>query len=409
MLCSTVYAQHSVLITPDESEKNRLIFPEDIVYQGAFKFPKIKSGSSRWGYGGSGLTYYPGGDPDGAEDGYPGSLYGIGHDWHQLVSEISIPIPVISKNYKDLNTAGTLQPFADITGGLLHRKVGKGTIKPDKVGGLAYLPKQGNQLSDKIYWNVFKYYHVMPGDLYSHGWSNLDLARPDAKGLWHVGSFGNRNYSSKRTANYLFEIPIKWGDEILGGRYLITGKADGPGSGGNSHGPAMYAYAPYLEGNPPPDRAELDANILVMYPPSKGCFPDWSHCDKWGGGAWLTTGKKSAVVIIGRKGLGEAFYGVGRPDDCSKSKGYHCTPYETQFLFYDPSDLAAVARGKKKYYEVLPYLIFRPKDFFWSSCSGRVGGAAFDRKRGHLYIVQRKGENPVVHVFSVRSSRLESN
>ena len=57
-----------------------------------------------WEWGGSAMTYYPGGDADGPVDGYPGSLFGTGHNWNQYVSEISIPAPVISpgKNPSEL-------------------------------------------------------------------------------------------------------------------------------------------------------------------------------------------------------------------------------------------------------------------------------------------------------------------
>jgi hypothetical protein len=164
----------------------------------------------------------------------------------------------------------------------------------------------------------------------------------------------------------------------------------------------MYAFAPYQEGNPPPPKAELDATILLMYPPSEDYFPNWSPCDQWEGATWLTAGEKSAVFIAGRKALGETYYGAPRPQDCGGGKGYHCPPYETQFLIYDPDELSAVARGEKSHYNVLPYAILRPRDYLWPTCSADVGGAAFDRERGYLYIVQTAlGERPIVHVFGI--------
>ncbi len=98
---------------------SNLIQPEDLTYLGAFRLPG-ESGGSSWEYSGYAMTYYPNGDPAGPEDGFPGSLFAVGHDQQQFVSEISIPEPIISsaKNPADLNTAVTLQPFADIRGGL---------------------------------------------------------------------------------------------------------------------------------------------------------------------------------------------------------------------------------------------------------------------------------------------------
>ena len=94
-----------------------VLTPDNVEYLGAFRLPEA-SGGSNWEYSGQGLTYYPDGDPDGPDDGFPGSLFGFGHDHHVQVSEISIPAPVISKNPDDLNTAVTLQPFADISDGI---------------------------------------------------------------------------------------------------------------------------------------------------------------------------------------------------------------------------------------------------------------------------------------------------
>ncbi len=59
--------------------------PSRLVYRGAFRLPGPSGGSS-WAYSGDGLTYYPDGDSGGTADGYPGSLFGIGHDWQHAVA-----------------------------------------------------------------------------------------------------------------------------------------------------------------------------------------------------------------------------------------------------------------------------------------------------------------------------------
>lgn len=388
-------------ISSGKKDDKRLVLPNDLSYRGAFKFPETPGQLSRWGYGGSGLTYTPKGNPKGPNDGYPGSLFGIGHDWHQLVSEISIPRPVISRtqDYSELNAAQTLQPFADITGGLKGRVEGV-----DKVGDLAYVQREGSRTGDRLYWTLFKYYNVNDYDHPCVGASSVDLSNPLAKGVWHVGPFRNPEYHAKKTGGYLFDVPKDWADRHLGGKRLISGRGHGAGYAGNSHGPAMYAFAPVEDEKSPSFGAQLDATVLVMYPPYKGYFP-FTPCDNWQGASWVQSGHKSAVVIVGSKGIGEAYYGNGRADDCSKAKGYHCAQYETQFLFYDPKDLAAVVRGEKKYFEVLPYAIFRPKQNLWPTCDGKVGGAAFDSERGFLYVVQVSlGERPIVHVFAVKKA-----
>ena len=76
------------------------IQPTDLEYRGAFRLPDSPgmpdNVSWEWNSWVSALTYYPNGDLNGPKDGYPGSLFGVGHDHTQYVSEITIPIPVIS-------------------------------------------------------------------------------------------------------------------------------------------------------------------------------------------------------------------------------------------------------------------------------------------------------------------------
>lgn len=400
--------------TPSSPSANRLIYPQHLVYKGAFRLPRT-AGMPRWGYGATAITYYPKGDPGGENDGYPGSLFGYGknsdvdHTKVGMVSEVSIPRPVISKNLNELNVAETLQPFGDITGGF------KDTLRalywPDDstvFGGLLYLPKQGEQTTDKIYWNIYEYYAVENPpelDYPTFGWSELDISNPQAQGAWHVGPYNSTNwiYHPKKTAYYMFEIPKEWADKNIGNKYIATGATGGPGVSLNSKGPSLYAIGPYNDGNPPVDGAELDAKILLMYP-SETDYPSWTHNDNWNSGAWLTIGDRSAVMFVGRKGLGEKWYGVPREGDCGSDKGYHYDPYESQFLFYDPEELAAVARGEKDYSKVLPYFIFRPGDYFFPSCSGLLQGTAYDRERGIIYISQQYEEDKesiLVYVFQL--------
>jgi len=385
-------------------DKARLVLPEELVYEGAIRFPGA-SGASRWGYGPQALTYYPEGDPAGEDDGYPGSLFGAGHPWHNCVSEISIPRPVKSpsKDYSKLNTAKTLQPFADITGGRKDKRTGHWKHL-DHFGGLAYLPAIGGSGPGRLHWCFFYYYNVSNKNPAGHGWSELDLSDPKAQGTWHVGPFKDPRFSSKRTNAYLFEIPEEWAKKYVGGKRLACGKGDGCGSAGVSHGPALYAFAPWQDGNPPPDNAELSATILLMYPPSGNYMrPAWTNGDAHSGGAWLTAGKKSAVVFALRKALGRHFYGKPREGDHGGGKGYHFTPYEARLYFYDPADLAEVAQGKRKYYDVVPYAVLRPGEWLWPRPGGSSPGPlAYDRKRGLLYLAQTGlGEKPLVHVFRV--------
>ena len=81
-----------VLEEPGEEAVNtatgeKLIQPQELDYLGAFRLPEGSNGTS-WQWGGTAAAYYPEGDPEGPDDGYPGSIFATGHEWEQQVSEI---------------------------------------------------------------------------------------------------------------------------------------------------------------------------------------------------------------------------------------------------------------------------------------------------------------------------------
>lgn len=193
-----------------------LIQPGDLQYKGAFRLPDVSTGSD-WTYSGYGMTYYPHGDPSGPSDGYPGSLYAVGHDQDQMIAEISIPIPVISpsKNVEDLNTAATLQPFTDIRGALFG-------YMDIPSPGLEYLPAQGSQLTGKIHFCWSQWIQVNEP---SHGWFDPNLSAPQIAGPWFFA-----NYSNYLTNDFLFEIPEEWAQENTPGSVWFqagSGKGNG--------------------------------------------------------------------------------------------------------------------------------------------------------------------------------------
>ncbi len=399
-----------------------VIRPDEVVYLGAFRLPE-GSGGSNWDYSGHGLTHYPGGDHAGPDDGFPGSLYGVGFDQNLQVSEISIPAPVNSKNLDELNTAVTLQPFADITGGVITEELAIPRL------GLEYLPPQGEQTTGKLH---FAWGEHIQGFDPSHGWSELDLSNPQPAGTWVFGS-----YSNYVTNDYIFEIPAEWAAANAPGQLLATGRArEGLWSG---RGPALFAYAPWEDGNPPAPNAVLSSlTPLLLYGEQVEGIPDivsdettamdgYLDSDHWWGGAWLTAGGKSAVVFVGTKALGEDWYGFANgvtwdyscSDDNScpevpewpyDDRGYWAEHYQGQIIFYDPADLAAAARGEMETWEPQPYAVLDltpylliPDHEYPSDNLTLVGAAAFDREQGLLYVIERLADEykSVVHVFEV--------
>ena len=378
-----------------------VIQPADLAYLGAFRLPDDAPDEIGWMWSNwsSALIYCPGGDPGGESDGYPGSLFGAGHDWNQYVSEISIPAPVNSaaKNLTELNTANTLQPFADIRGGLF------GDMEMPRVG-LAYLPPQGEQTTGKLYFAWAP--HLDEGATNpSHGWCELDLSHPQSAGAWRVDDYWNYV-----TGDYLFDIPQDWADAYTPGQYLATGRYRDGGQG--AQGPSLFAIAPWAEGNPPPAGSTLPATPLLLYgnayeenPPT---MDNYHHSDEWTGGVWLTAGGKSAVVFVGTKGTGNCWYGnpEGPCLDC-EDRGWWSAGFAGQIIFYDPADLAAVAQGTLEPWAPQPYAVLDIDDVLYHTTSTQqkhhVGAMAFDRARGWLYVLEPLADDdrPLVHVWRV--------
>ncbi|MCG2768868.1 MAG: DNRLRE domain-containing protein, partial [Anaerolineae bacterium] len=389
----------------------QLIQPTDLEYLGAFRLPEGPE-EIGWEYSGAAMTYYPDGDLSGPMDGYPGSIFGTGHNWNQYVSEINIPIPVIapSKDVNQLNTARTLQGFHYIRGDLF------GDFEIPRVG-LEYLPKQDGQATDKLHfcWGQ----HMQEGESgATHGWCELDLSNPQTRGAWCIGD--QVNYV---TNDYIFAIPQAWSDANTPGLLLATGRFRDGGQGGR--GPALFAYGPWNEGNPPAPGSRLQTIPLLLYSSVDSAenltLNGYHHSDEWSGGAWLTAQDKSAVIFVGTKGLGECWYGFADgtvwpdeppyppiPDPPNDSRGWWSDSFVGQMLFYDPADLASIARGDLDPHEPQPYATLGIDQFLFSVQSSRqkhhVGAAGFDRERGHLYIFEplADGDKSLVHVWRVQ-------
>ena len=383
----------------------QLITPGNFVYLGGFR-PEFGDGNgSRFGLGGGAIAYRPQGDPHGPDDGHPGSLFLMGHDHQQLIAEITIPRPVVSpdRNINQLPEARMLQPFADITRGIRQRMT-NGSSEPFKIGGLQV---QNNRL----HWTIYKYYNVTQQDYLSHGLTSVDLSSAAVRGLWHLGpQGGGSRWHSYKNAGYVASIPQKIADRYLQGKNLMSGLQISTGRQASSQGPALYAYQVADENLPA--GSSLEAVPLLWYPMQRemtGHHP----ADSWQGAAWLTLGKKQAVVIVGRKGLGPVHYGMPRPGECYDYKGYHASHYEVQMLFYDPRQILAGASKSVPHGD--PWYRWNGQTpggglnrFMYQDCGKEIGGLAYDRDRNLLYICEVDAAKadvnayealPVIHVF----------
>jgi len=433
---------------------NRLVQPGDLEYLGAFRLPGGDERPTTFAYGGNAMTFNPNGDSFGPDDGFSGSLFVTGHDrlaYGELpdgsqVAEISIPVPVKSKNLDDLNYAEFLQGFHNVAEGFFT-----GLDEIPRIG-MEYLDNPATGPKIHLAWGQ----HLQPKTpIASHAWFGPTLSTPNMQGPWFIG-----DQSPYSVNGYLFEIPASWADQHTEGRYLATGRfRDGGWSG---MGPALFAYRPWLDerGTPAPPGTHLEETVLLLYesslntPDIEHCLSGYQHPDEWEGGAWLTTNAgKQAVLFAGTKGTGDKYwYGyinpagpeypcvdqsfVGEFTVCRMADGIPCPPedliecvghsdyrgwwsarFDAQFIFYDPDDLARVAAGEMAPWEPQPYASLDVDEFLFLNPVGieqdmlgtgiqrryRIGAVAYDRGDDLLYVLElfADGAKPVVHVWKI--------
>jgi hypothetical protein len=380
------------VISCDATAAQRINPNTDLEYLGAFRMPSTLTFDAR-GYG---LTFYPAGN------GGKGSLYitqgHVNATNGNGTAEISIPTPVNSKNEGSLNRAALLQSQRDIT--LIASNAA------DQFGDVCYMPKQGPQTTDKLYWSGYLYY---TGTCATVGSAELNLASSNTKGTWWVG-----NDLGMTVGKYLFEADHAWADIYASGRYLIVGRHREAGGQTGSKGPTLYAIAPWSYGNAPSDGTVMSYTRLLEYPSGASGlptnFPSYAPKDTWRDAVWLKAGTQHAVLFVGMKGTGSC-YGEGSAcgDPCDSSKGYHSYPYSPRFIWYDVDELAQVAQGKRTPDGVVPYSDWTPTSTTWKtdSCSKGYGGIAYDTASQRIYVVELYADSedaPIVHVLHVKSS-----
>ncbi len=449
------FAAAVLLLAAAVSAQTTLVQPDDFTYLGAFRLPGGDERPQTFAYGGGAMTCNPNGDPSGAADGYPGSLYVMGHvrlpygelpDGNQI-AEIAIPSPLRSKDPAALPQAQFIQPFQNAARGMFTE--------------YAEIPRTGMEYLDtpetgpKIHLAWGQHFHEDATGP-THAWIDPNLSAPSPQGAWYIG-----NYSLYSVNDYLFAIPPAWAAANVGGQLLATGRfRDGGWSG---QGPALFAYRPWADnGSPSPAGTHLEATVLLQYQSSQNSedvvnrsLQGYQHVDEWEGGAWLsTTSGKTAVLFAGTKGTGAKYwYGWVNPagpdvpcietafvndfPTCRQADGSPCPPQDltgcdghndyrgwwsshmtAMMILYNPDDLARVAKGDMEPWEPQPYarlgidsqLLLNPAgvepEMIGTGVQRRyrVGPVAYDRERDVLYVLEPFADDakPVIHVWKVR-------
>lgn len=430
-----------------------LLTAQDFVYLGAFRLPGGDDRPETFAYGGNAMTFNPNGDPDGAADGFPGSLFIMGHDRiaygevpdGNQVAEVSIPAPLAGSAVDALNSGGLLQDFTDVTRGAFTE------LEEIPRVGMAYLDHPLTGPLIHLTWGA----HLQDSSQPSQAWFSPDLTQGDLTGFWFLDELDPYSVTS-----YLFEIPQSWADTYTGGWVLASGRYRDGGQGGM--GPSIYAYTPWqADGSPAANGTHLPVVPLLQYESAYNteelvrCLDGYSHADEWEGGAWLTIADgRSAVLFAGTKATGDkTWYGYVNPEGadkvcvdrhitdyptcrtadggiceqtpccdeeagtCASSRGWWSNRFDAQLILYNPDDLARVAAGELESWQPQPYAVLDIDEHLYLSPpewdvltvgSGdqrrmRIGDVAFDREHGLLYVLElyADGGKPVVHVWRV--------
>jgi len=355
--------------------------PQDLRHLGTIRVPASPPAGQSWrssfSYGGTALAFNP----------KRNSLFLVGHDHQQMVAEVSIPNPVRAEVVANLPTAEMLQPFADVTGGRCN----------NKIGGLLVF-------GDRLLWTTYVYYDAAAAAKTSHGVSTLDLAQPAARGVFSLGGM-----PAGAVAGCMSLVPDEWKDKL--GVSVLTGQAGIPIVSRTSAGPAAVGFDPEKLGEKP-----VPAVPLVYYPLQRPLGPlteensHWNLACSLAGMAFVSKGGREALIFVGRRGLGDYWYGEpehdGKKDPHHTSKGPHAPPYEASVWLYDPNDLLQVKLGRKQSWQVRPYHV-GPLPGFLPSGLPTPGGVAYDPQAGRLYVSQLSGEQrgydflPLIHVYSI--------
>jgi hypothetical protein len=355
-----------------------LLTMEDFDYIGAFRLPRdIDGHDGAWGRG--------------------FAIRDVGGEMHFLSSAVDGVI--YEAVIPQLGTQGQY-PQASVS------KVWGDLSKGHRVGqlnGLFWDP-----IDRRLYWSAGNLYNTLHPDDPSMGYSTLEDG--STFGAWKFSGRG-----AKATMGGVLAIPDWFATQFTKGQRLAAGfggywsiVATGP-----AHmGPALCSFDP-----PAPDSTKggaLPFTNLVGYPfnPHPYTEPDRCHRDTdyhtefdgwnpkdgvgywswsdwiWQGAAWIDLPDKHGVVFTPTLGRGRTWY---------QDSTLHAERSVHAFYVYDPAQLAAVARGKTKQWEVQPAAswdvhfenLTYPLPGWKDEPNRMITGVTFDQAHRILYVAVR--------------------
>ena len=408
---------------PPPSMYAALLGMSDLAYEGAFRVP-VGAGTATYDYGGAALAYHPGHD----------SLLLVGHDWYQLVGEISIPAPGLGASVSDLPRATTIQSPTDVLAGKL--KTIDGDISNGvRIGGV--LP-----VGSSLVVSAWSFYDAGPKkQTKTHFRTGQNFSALGAVGGPYRVGIGFQNIVPGDTtriggfvSGYMSTIPNAW-QAALGGTHL-TGQGGGVSIlSRTSSGPSATVFTASEVGVP------NSPTKLVMGYPSDSSNPSGPlnrpSLGVWGVNGGMYNGTQVFRGMVFPEGArtilflgwgGSSFcYGLGTADPSlhmqpvpgfprahycydpvDLTKGTHGYPNTAIVWAYDVNDFIAVKQGTKQSWDVVPYAKWNFQLPFQSRkvngvemgiprhrrCGLRSGG-----KRIFMSAYRNDGNAPLIHVF----------
>ena len=377
-----------------QASQRRLVF-ENLVYTGGIRLPSAHNNGDSFAGGGQAVAFNPAGPTL-----FISSVAG-------RVAEVTIPTPSVNADAKKLPAAAYLQGFADPT---------EGRVKEVASGGVlisSLLVEAG-----RLYGTASVYYDANNAQRVSHFSRSLRLSEPSFQGWTQVWESGKSGF----VAGSLAAIPLDWRKQLGGA--MVSGQCCVPIISRTSWGPAAFSFDPSAIGRP-----IATASPLLYYTAEHPTLGSWGASNEgFGdstelGGLVIVNGTRTALYF-GRNGIGEACYGAGTAakslvgtlssdgakycyDPTSSYKGTHAYPYRYQIWAYDLTDFAAVKKGGKRPWQVVPYAIW-PLEFPTPEPRTVIGGVGYDPLHQTIYVAQRHADRddyesrPVIHTFRIQ-------